>query len=246
MEVTDEKLIGLIEGEKNSDLEAEIGNNPGLQKRYFELKEVLETIEKSKDQEVPAHIQVAVKQAVYEEQANLQKGFSWMHVAAAVVILVLGFSLGRIGDSDAPDNSAELLALRDEISSLKDATLTSSLKRYSASDRILAVSQIEQSPEINPELISTLVTTLNSDESPNVRYAAMQALTNYLDTEQVRYELVKSLETQTDPLIQISLITILVEAQEKSARVPMKKLLETEETLPEVKQQAEIALKVLI
>ncbi len=79
-----------------------------------------------------------------------------------------------------------------------------------------------------------------------MRYAALQALSNYLDNEQVRYELVKSLETQTDPLIQISLIMVLVEAQEKSARVPMKKLIENKETLPEVKEQAEIALKVLI
>jgi HEAT repeat protein len=110
----------------------------------------------------------------------------------------------------------------------------------------MAVNRIEEKATINAELLATLVNTLNSDESPNVRYAALQALTNYMDQDQVRYELVKSLESQTDPLIQISLITIMIEAQEKSARVPMKKLIEDEQTLQEVKDQAAIALKILV
>lgn len=246
MDIKDEQLIELLEGNSNPELEKMIEQNAALQKRYFELKEVLDAIEQSRDHEVPTHIKEAVHQAIIDEQANLQSEFGWKHIAAAVVILIIGFSLGKMGQSPAIDNSQELAALKDEISSLKEATLTSSLKRYSASDRILAVNRIEQSTDIKPELLATLVTTLNSDESPNVRYAALQALTNYLHMDQVRYELVKSLETQNDPLIQISLITVLVEADEKSARVPMKKLIEETETLPEVKEQAQIALKVLI
>lgn len=243
--ITDEQLIALLEGEANAELEQQIKNNAALQKRYFELKEVLDAIEQSHQAEVPEHIKSQVQQAIFEEQANLQKGFSWMHIAAAVVIMVVGFSLGRM-DGDDTEAKEELAALRNEISSLREATLTGTLKRYSASDRIMAVNRIEQEATINAELLATLVNTLNSDESPNVRYAAMQALSNYMDVEQVRYELVKSLEAQTDPLIQISLITILIEAMEKSARVPMQKLIEREETLPEVKQQAEIALKILV
>ena len=246
MDIKDEQLIEILEGNPNPEIEKMIEQNAALQKRYFELKEVLDAIHESTSQEVPPHIKAVVQQAIIDEQAAMQRGFGWMQIAAAAVILILGFSLGRMGQSSGVDNSQELAALKDEITSLKEATLTSSLKRYSASDRIMAVNQIETAEEIKPELLATLVTTLNSDESPNVRYAALQALSNYLHMDQVRYELVKSLETQTDPLIQISLITILVEAEEKSARVPMKKLIEQEETLPEVKEQAEIALKVLI
>jgi len=243
--ITDEQLIELLEGIKNPELEKQMDENPALQKRYFELKEVMGTIANSSQVEVPEHIRVNVQQAIYEEQANMQRGFSWMHIAAAVVILILGFSFGKFTSSSV-DNSAELAEMRKEIHSLTQATLGSSLKRYSASDRIFAVSQIETSNEVSTELLSTLVVTLNSDESPNVRYAALQALSNYMDIDLVRYEMVKSLESQTDPLLQISLIAMLVEAQEKSARGPIKKLIETEETLQEVKDQAEIALKVLI
>ena len=244
--ITDEQLIELLEGTANPELETKMKENPALQKRYFELKEVMDTIANSSEVEVPEHIRANVQQAIYDEQAKLQQGFSWMHIAAAVVLLILGFSFGKFTTTPAIDNSAELTGLKLEIQSLKEATMAGSLKRYSASDRIFAVNQIETREEVSPELLATLVTTLNSDESPNVRYAALQALTNFLEIEAVRYELVKSLESQNDPLIQISLIGVLVEAQEKSASVPMKKLIEKEETRPEVKEQAEIALKVLI
>lgn len=244
--ITDEQLIELLEGNKNPELEKQMDENPALQKRYFELKEVIDTLANSNEVEVPEHIRANVQQAIYEEQANMQRGFSWMHIAAAVVILILGFSFGKFTTSPSVDNSVELAEMRKEIHSLTQATLASSLKHYSASDRIFAVNQIETFNEVSTELLATLVTTLNSDESPNVRYAALQALSNYMDIDEVRYEMVKSFESQTDPLLQISLIAMLVEAQEKSARGPIKKLIETEETLQEVKDQAEIALKVLI
>ncbi|MCP4460202.1 MAG: HEAT repeat domain-containing protein [Cytophagales bacterium] len=243
--ITDEQLIELLEGKKNLTLTKQMEENPAAQKRYFELKEIIDTIANSSEVEVPEHIRANVQQAIYDEQANLQNGFSWMHIAAAAIILILGFSMGKFTNK-AVDSSAELAELKTEVQSLKEATLASSLKRHSASDRIHAVSQIESASEASPELLATLVNTLNSDDSPNVRYAALQALTNYIDIDEVKYELVKSLEEQTDPLIQISLIVILVEAQVKSATVPMRNLIEAEETLPQVKEQAEIALKVLV
>ncbi len=243
--IIDERLIELLEGIENPELEKQMKENPTLQKRYFELKEVLDTIAKSNKVEVPEHIRANVQQAIYDEQATMQKEFSWMHIAAAVVILILGFSVGRFLTPSPVDNSVELAALKTEIEFLKEATLAGSLKHYSASDRLMAVNQIESASEVSPELLATLVNTLNSDESPNVRFAALQALTNYLDIDEVRYELVKSLEDQVDPLLQISMIVILVEAQEKSATVPMQKLIDNDETRPEVKEQAEIALKVL-
>ena len=72
MEVRDEQLIELLEGGSNPELEQEIEKNPSLQKRYFELKEVLDAIEHSSQPEVPLHIHEAVKQAIFEEQASME------------------------------------------------------------------------------------------------------------------------------------------------------------------------------
>ena len=242
-EITDAQLINLIEGNPDADLEALIKNDAELQARHDELKEVYAAIEHVEPVEPPAHIDLNFRQAIVAEQNRLEQKFSWMHIAAAVAILVVGFGMGRMTDSTA---SGELAALRDEINSLREVTLTSALQQYSASERIMAVNRIEAAgKKTNPELINTLVNTLNADESPNVRYAALQALSGYMDDQDVRAKLVKSLASQKDALIQISLISILVEAEERSVIAPLKDIIRKDEIAPDVRKQAEIAIQVL-
>lgn len=242
--ITDEQLIELIEGKEDKVLTQTIQSSVELKKRFDELKEVMEAIESSTDAEVPSHIEMKFKEAIDAEKSKQDSGFSYMQIAAAVAILIIGFGIGKFSGGGT-DSSSELADLRNEIQSLKEVTLTSTLQRHSASERIMAVNRIEESNQINPELISTLIRTLNSDESQSVRYAALQALKRFTDNQEVRAGLVKSLEAQSDPLIQISLITLLVDAEEKSVLGPLQKLIRDQEVTPEVKQQADIAIKIL-
>ncbi|WP_421763748.1 HEAT repeat domain-containing protein [Ekhidna sp.] len=243
MEITDEQIISLIEGEPNEALEKKIQNDSALQQRYAELKELMNLMENAGEVEVPFHVQANFQAAMAKEKVKSSNGqVPWMQVAAAVALLIIGFGAGKFSGSDS---SGDLVDLRNEIQSLKEVTLTNTLQKHSASERIMAVNQIEQKTSVNKELVSALITTLNSDESPSVRYAALQALEKFIAVEDVRAELVKSLETQSDPLIQISLITILVQAEERSAIAPLKEIIENEEISPEVKQQAEVAIQVL-
>lgn len=242
-QITDEQIIAFIEGERNEVLKKQLSENKELQARYAELKEVLSAIEESESFEVPAHIQRNFQQAIFTKQNKLNKGISWYQLAAAVALLIVGFGVGKFSE-EAP-NTSELLSLKKEILSLKEITMTSALQQYSASERIMAVNQIEEIDKTTPRFSKALINTLNSDDSPNVRYAALQALSNYIDDAVIRAELVKSLETQSDPLIQIALISILMEASEKSALVPIKDILQKKEISPEVKKQAQIALEIL-
>lgn len=243
MKITDEQLIALLEGEQDEELKQHIDSDPELKKRYDELREVYSVMESAGEAEVPAHMEANFREALINEKIKARETRTpWLQIAAAVALLIIGFGAGKI---TTPGSSDELVALKDEVQSLREVTLRSTLQKHSASERIMAVNRIEEKSEVNPELISTLITTLNSDESPNVRYAAMQALAKFINDDDVRAELVKSLEAQSDPLIQITLITILVEAEERSAIAPLKDIIEKEETSPEVKQQAEVALQVL-
>lgn len=242
--ITDEQLIELIEGKEDKGLEQSIQSNAELKKRFEELKEVMNAIESADYVEVPSYIGLNFQEAIATEKAKQNGGFSYMQVAAAVAILIVGFGLGKFSGG-SNDSSMELADLKSEIQSLKDVTLTNTLTRHSASERIMAVNRIEESNQINPELISTLISTLNSDESQSVRYASLQALKRFTDNEEVRAELVKSLESQTDPLIQISLIALLVDAEERSVIGPLQKMMKDHEITPEVKRQANIAIQVL-
>ncbi len=242
-EITDEQLIALLEGEENTELSDRIDREADLAHRFNELKEMLGIIENVQEVEVPPHIQANFQQALINEKiSGNRSNWSWMQIAASVALLIVGFSIGKLSGGNSND---ELALLKEEIQSLREVTLTSTLQRHSASERIMAVSQIEEKSTLNMELISTLITTLNSDESPNVRYAALQALEKFIGESEVRAELVKSLESQTDPLIQISLISILVKAEERSAIAPLKDIIKNKEVSPEVKQQAEVAIQVL-
>ncbi|MGB3464256.1 MAG: HEAT repeat domain-containing protein [Cyclobacteriaceae bacterium] len=241
--ITDEQLIAYIEGEKNEELSILIANNQELMQRYTDLKDLLLVIEKTEDPEVPPAIGQRLQEAIYMEKSNAKGAFQWFRVAAAVLLLVAGYAIGSMSTTDM--TSDEFIALRQEIQSLKNSQLTGKLSQHSASERIMAVNEIEASAKPNPELTATLINTLNSDESANVRYAALQALKNYLEDSTVKAELVKSLELQQDPLIQISLISILLEASERSAVVPLRDMLAREKLSPEVKKQAELALKIL-
>lgn len=243
IKITDEQLIALLEGEQNEKLRKQIASDAELKKRFAELEEVYKAMETTQEVELPPYLESGFREALINEKLRSAKSSTpWMQIAAAVVLLIIGFGAGKFSGSDS---SNELASLRDEVQELKEVTLTNKLQQHSASERIMAVNQIEERSTVNRELISTLITTLNSDESPNVRYAALQALKKFIGEEDVRAELVKSLDSQYDPLIQISLITILVEAEERSAIAPLKQIIENEEIAPEVKQQAEVAIQVL-
>ena len=166
-------------------------------------------------------------------------------VAAAVALLVIGFGAGKWMPSNQ-ENSSELADLKSEVHSMKQMVMMSMLKDESASERIQAVNFVEDFDQPSPEVIVTLFRTLNEDESPNVRRAAIKALEKFSYDENVRLMLVRSFEFQTDPVVQITLIDLMVELEEKRAAKKFQQLIDEEGTQKIVKQQAEIGLQLLI
>ena len=72
----------------------------------------------------------------------------------------------------------------------------------------------------------------------NVRLAACQALARFENEPDVRDALIQSLQIQTDPNIQITLIEILVAIKEKRAVVEMKRLAQNQQLLDVVRLKA--------
>jgi HEAT repeat protein len=120
------------------------------------------------------------------------------------------------------------------------------LKEESSSDRIQAVRYVEEIDNPDPNMIEVLVKTLNNDKNVNVRMAAAYALSKFADRQAVCDSLVKSLSLQSDPILQVTLINILVEKKEKSALRPIQEIISNKRTLKEVRAVAENSLRVLI
>ncbi len=244
--LTEEQIIEYLEsGSPEDSVREHLETCDQCQLELKRTKELMDTIANSPEYNVPEHIAENLSDAIKQELSSEKKLIPWVQIAAAIALLVVGFTLGKWS---APDYASEVLALQSQVSLLKEMQMVSALSRPTASQRIQAVNQInrDSGSEGNEMIINTLMNTLNTDDSPNVRHQAAQALGRFTDQQMVRLSLAKSLERQSDPLIQIALISILTEAQEKNAVKPLQEIIEREYTSPEVKRQAEIALKVLI
>ncbi len=253
MKFTDEHIIEYLEGGLDSDQRKAVENqltiDPQFKATFDQLKQLLQTIEQVPDVEVPPEVEWGFKAEMDRIQTSSNSGTSaprqwWLQIAAGFGLLILGFLAGT---RQSGESGTQLLALQNQVQGLQQVVMQQTLESPSASERIKAVNQIEHVPyQPDEKLVNTLVKTATQDKSVNVRYAAVQALGNFMDYPSVRNEMVRSLDHQTEPLIQIAMISLLVEAQERAAISSIKKLLENEATTPEVKQQAEIAMDILI
>jgi HEAT repeat protein len=104
----------------------------------------------------------------------------------------------------------------------------------------------DQITALDYKTLAALVSTLNSDPSPNVRLAAVEALYLFRNQPGVKESLVESLAAQSSPLVQVALIDLLVEIREQRASEALKTLIKNEKLDPDVKKLAEQGIKQLI
>jgi hypothetical protein len=193
------------------------------------------------------------KQAVKDQNKTILPasvpGFSsWMKIAAAIAILVAGIFVGLTLHFVLNRHSEveQVASLKSEMQQMKELVMLSMLKQESPSQRIQAVNYTDdiQAPDIR--VLNALTETLNNDKNINVRMAAAYSLAKYADRQSVRDSLVASLYLQTEPIIQVVLMNILVEKKESRAIKPIQKIISDEKAMKEVKDVAQKGLKILL
>jgi len=167
-----------------------------------------------------------------------------MKVAAGSLLLITGGFIGY-NIRSAGSSNGEVADLKQEMVEMKNLVIYSLIKQESASERIKAVSYIREISKPDPRMIETLFSTLNTDRNVNVRLAAAQALSKYKDNREIAKGIVKSLEKQTEPLIQIMLINLAVESGNNDVAPELNKLLERSDLMDEVKVYAKKGIKTL-
>lgn len=172
---------------------------------------------------------------------------TWTLRAAAAIILVLtGLTAGLLLNQQEGASDQQLAAMQEEISQMKNALMYGSVQNASASERISAVfssSRLQESnPQLDAEITDILIYTMNNDQNVNVRMAAAEALFKFRNEPRIGKALTNSLTQQNDPLMQITLIDMLVEMKQKSAVNEMQKMLLRTETQDVVKQRLESSI----
>jgi HEAT repeats len=108
----------------------------------------------------------------------------------------------------------------------------------SPASRISAVSAAGQLQDPGIDVVNALVQTLNSDPNSNVRLAALDGLARFYRENYVRQQLVAALKKQQDPLVQITLINLLVHMRASGIMEQLDRLINDEITEKAVKDCA--------
>jgi hypothetical protein len=170
-----------------------------------------------------------------------------LKIAACILLIAGGVVIGSVvtRGKDENDTSAQMAGLRTEVKEMKEAMMLNLLNDESASERIKAVTYVEQMNNPGEEIIQALINTLNLDQSVNVRLAALNTVSRFSSSQTVRDSLVNSLRQQKEPIVQIVLINILTNKKEVKAIGPIKEIISDKTTLPPVKDAATKSLKLL-
>lgn len=250
MKYTDEQLIAFITNDLDEDARIEIArwveSSHAARQRVEELRSLEELFAGSLNFDPPEEMLYSFRETLAAERVKNSNRHHWFQAAAAILLLVAGFIAGSLGPATYK-SSGEIGDLKREVVMLQQMVMINTLRSHSASERLRAIDTIEESSH-SPDhgLIDTLVQTMNNDESPNVRSAAVEALGRYINRESVRVEMVHSLGEQDNPMVQVAMINLLTQAEEKAAIAPIKKIAESNSSPPEVRRTAEIALNMLI
>lgn len=161
-----------------------------------------------------------------------------LRVAACLVLFLSGAFIGMVIMTNRGTNN-QLTALKSEVDAMKEAMAVKLLQDESASERIKAVSYADAMTAPDNAIITALITTMNEDRNVNVRLAALYTLEKFAGNKNVSDALVSSLSQQTEPLMQIALINILIEKKNSKAKTPMFEIMQDKNTLLPVKEMAQ-------
>jgi anti-sigma factor RsiW len=164
-------------------------------------------------------------------------------LALALVLMAAGLGSGYLLNV-RPRSAArqEMAGLKSEVDDMRRIVAVSLLKQASPSERLMGVSWSAKIDRPGDEIIQALIETLNDDPNVNVRLAAVDALYLFYDHPEVKKGLIESLSGQTSPLVQLSLINLLVEIRERRAVEALERLIQDEKLNPKVKKRAELGL----
>ena len=153
--------------------------------------------------------------------------------AATVLLLVtlgvlIGLNISKNGQIDSINK--EMAVLRSDMKNL--------LQNESTAQRIRAVKMSNELETADSEILEVLIKVMNSDQSANVRVAAIDALENFSHEKIVKEAFLQAFDTPQEDMIQIKLIRILAERKEKTALPYLDKIIDDTKTSKYVKREA--------
>jgi hypothetical protein len=161
-------------------------------------------------------------------------------LAAAAIGILLGYQFKH-----EHTDGAELTQLHQEVIGMSRLLAMSLLQQQSASERLRGVSLSYQIAEPDAEITKVLLETLKYDPNVNVRLAALDALSRNAFQSDTRRDLIQSLHTQSSPLVQMAMIDLIVQMQDKASLDTLRRMIKDPELNKAVKKKIEQGIEQL-
>ncbi len=173
---------------------------------------------------------------------------SWIpRMAIGALLLGAGLALGYFFHPGVSEPAVPAVQItRSEQSGTENEPILTLLDEPEVSRRLLGVNEVGKSGSVDEKVIGALLETLNKDSNVNVRLAAIEALSHYVEIEQVRTGLVESIVQQDSPIVQVTLASLMVALQEKKSVPHFRKLILTESLDTTVKKKLEMTINQII
>jgi hypothetical protein len=178
-----------------------------------------------------------IQQRMQTEQINKIPGrifLSGYFVRLAVACLLLaiaGAAFWFLQRKPVEDSNTVLLA------GLADSS--------SAATRISSISAVASLEKPDTAVFQALVGILNQDPNINVRLAALESLSHFYETGDIKKTLIAALASQQDPLVRISLIQLFTDKKERSILDELDRIVIDLSVIKEVRSQAYSSIFIL-
>ncbi|ELR69089.1 hypothetical protein C900_05478 [Fulvivirga imtechensis AK7] len=241
-------IDGHLAGELKEFVAKQIEKNAEHKKQFEELKRTMDLLQYDRELEPDCSMKGAFEELLKQEAGTGVKvrtvkrrwHFSPWQIAASVVLVSGLFITLLVVQNNR--NQQQIADLKREMEMTKYLVIQSLEDRSSASRRLQAINTAYDVKNIDKEIINALIRTMNNDDNTNVRLAAVEALVKYADEPDVMSALIVSMEQQTDPLVQITLINLMVQLRQKGAVEELQRIIKDEKTIQTVKDEAHMAV----
>lgn len=171
-------------------------------------------------------------------------------LAFGMLLLTIGLGIGYVLNSNSTTQDAineTIVSIpNSETEEIREQLVLTLLDQPSANKRLQGISEANKIQNVDEKVIKALLQTLNNDGNVNVRLAAIESLTNYLDNPIVRQGLVQSIVKQDSPIVQVTLANLMVALQEKKSIASFKTLMRTKDLDTSVKQKLETSINSIV
>ncbi len=168
----------------------------------------------------------------------------WKRVAIACVVFLIGILIGNLL-TPFKNYNQQINQLGREVNQMRQTVALNLMDDSSPVDRLKAVNISMKISSDNHRVIDALLKTLNNDPNINVRLAAVEALVRHGNNSAARRGLIRSIDKQQSPLVQVALADAMLSLQDGHSVKAFKKLLQEDDLNPSVRKHIQHTVNLL-